>query len=149
MKYSIEIAFEDANDDIKSFFKEEWLSANLIHFGRDISEEINKPLTATVYSDSSPPQLLAAARCFIMGNTLRISQLLVKEEYRGSHGIGSLLLQRLEKLAHKHKWHKIRLSTIHQNVDFYQKNGYGVEATLENDVFQKTWYILSKFVDSE
>ncbi len=151
MNLNFEISFEDADEEIKSFFKQEWLSTDLIHFGRDISEEINRPLTVTVYNDASPPQLLAAARCIIMGQTLRVSQLLVIEEYRKSHGIGSLILQRLETLARQNEWHKIRLSTSkkHQNIEFYLKNGYVIEATLKNDAFQTTWYILSKFVDSE
>ena len=146
MKLNIEILYEDASDSIKQFFKHEWLSANLAQFGRDISDEINQPLTVVVNNVSSPPQLLAAARCIIMGQTLRVSLLLVKEEYRENHGIGSFILQKLEDLARANNWHKIRLSTskLHQNIEFYKKNGYVVEATLENDAFQTTWYILSK-----
>ncbi|MHA1977162.1 MAG: GNAT family N-acetyltransferase [Candidatus Hodarchaeales archaeon] len=151
MKLNIEFLYEDASDTIKSFFKHEWLSANLIHFGRDISDEISNPLTVVVYNDSAPPQLLAAARCIIMGHTLRVSQLLVIEEYRESYGIGSFILQNLEDLARDNNWHKIRLSTseLHQNIEFYEKNGYAIEATLENDAFQTTWYILSKFILSK
>ncbi|MHA1993621.1 MAG: GNAT family N-acetyltransferase [Candidatus Hodarchaeales archaeon] len=149
MEFNIHFSFDDANNDIKSFFKKEWLSANLVHFGRDISDEINQPLTVTVYNKSSPQQLLGAARCIIMGHTLRVSQLLVIEEYRESYGIGTFILQQLEDFARKNNWHKIRLSTskTHENIDFYQKNGFVVEATLENDAFQTTWYILSKFID--
>jgi ribosomal protein S18 acetylase RimI-like enzyme len=123
----------------------------MTHFGRDISEEINKPLTVIVTDSSSSTELLAAARCIIMGNSLRVSQLLVKEDYRERYGIGSFILQRLEDLAKEHKWHKIRLSTSekHQNLKFYQKNGYTIEATLNNDAFQTKWYILSKFVKTE
>ncbi len=151
MEFKIDFLFEDAEEEIKSFFKREWLSANILHFGRDISEEINKPLTVVVRSDSSPPQLVAAARCIIMGNTLRVSQLLVKEDLRKSHGVGSFILKQLEELARHKKWHKIRLSTSkkHQNIEFYKKNGYTVEAKLENDAFQTTWYILSKFIVKE
>ena len=151
MKLNIEILYEDASDSIKQFFKHEWLSANLAQFGRDISDEINQPLTVVVNNNSSPPQLLAAARCIIMGQTLRVSLLLVKEEYRENHGIGSFILQKLEDLARANNWHKIRLSTskLHQNIEFYKKNGYVVEATLENDAFQTTWYILSKFIKSK
>ena len=149
MKITVDIQFVEASDEIKSFMKKEWLSANLIHFGRDISVEISQPLTLTAYDESSPPQLVGVARCLIVGQTLRVSQLLIKEEYRESYGIGSFILKELEELALKHKWHKIRLSTSekHQNILFYQKNGYAVEATLKDDAFHTTWYILSKFLD--
>ncbi len=149
MELNVEFIFDKADEDIKSFFRHEWLSANSQHFGRDISDEINQPLTVIVTDNSSSRQILGAAQCLIMGNTLRVSTLLVKEEYRKSQGIGSLILQKLENLAKEKKWHKIRLSTSekHQNIKFYQKNGYTIEATLENDAFQATWYILSRFVE--
>jgi ribosomal protein S18 acetylase RimI-like enzyme len=149
MNINSKIWFEDANDDIKEFLRKEWRSANLIHFGRDISEEISQPLTLAAYDNSSSPQLVGVARCLIVGKTLRVSQLLVKEEYRESQGIGSFMLKELEELAMKQKWHKIRLSTSkkHQNITFYQKNDYVIEATLKNDAFHTTWYILSKFLD--
>ena len=149
MNILTKIWFEDANEDVKEFFRKEWQSANLIHFGRDISDEISQPLTFAAYNDSSPPQLIGVARCLIVGQTLRVSQLLVKEELRESYGIGSFILNELEKLAMKQKWHKIRLSTSkkHQNLIFYQKNGYVIEATLEDDAFHTTWYILSKFLE--
>ncbi len=149
MKITTHIEFEEANEEIKAFLRKEWLSTNLIHFGRDISDEINQPLTLTTYDDSSPPQLVGVARCLIVGQTLRVSQLLVKEEFRESHGVGSLIMQKLEELARNHQWHKIRLSTSekHQNIHFYQKNGYTIEATLKDDAFHSTWFILSKFLD--
>lgn len=149
MKITTHIEFEEANEEIKTFLRKEWLSTNLIHFGRDISDEINQPLTLTAYDDSSPPQLVGVARCLIVGQTLRVSQLLVKEEFRESHGVGSLIMQKLEELARNHQWHKIRLSTSekHQNIHFYQKNGYTIEATLKDDAFHSTWFILSKFLD--
>jgi ribosomal protein S18 acetylase RimI-like enzyme len=85
--------------------------------------------------------------CLLVGKVLRLSVLLIKEEFRKKGGIGSKILRRIEELAREHKWHKIRLSTIHQNVPFYQKNGYFIEAELRNDAFNSTWFILSKFID--
>ena len=149
MNINTKIWFEDANEDIKQFLQKEWRSANLIHFGRDISNEISQPLTLAAYDESSPPQLVGVARCLIVGQTLRVSQLLIKEEFRESHRIGSFILKELERLAIKKKWHKIRLSTSkkHKNLLFYQKNNYVIEATLKDDAFHTTWYILSKFLE--
>jgi GNAT superfamily N-acetyltransferase len=146
MKIILQTLYEDLNEEILMFLKEEWKSANLIHFGRDISEELNQPLNVIAFIESTPPKIAGVARCIIMGDTLRVSQLLVREEYRETHGIGSVILKRLEELAYDRKWHKIRLTTIHQNLDFYLKNGYSIEATLPNDIFNLTWYILSKFI---
>ncbi|MFX0084365.1 MAG: GNAT family N-acetyltransferase [Candidatus Hodarchaeota archaeon] len=145
MKITLQILFEDPNEEILTFLKEQWKSANLLHFGRDISDEF-QPLNIIAFTESTPQKIAGVARCIIMGNTLRVSQLLVREEYRKTQGVGSLILKRLEKLAHENKWHKIRLSTIHQNLNFYLKNGYSIEATLANDAFNSTWYILSKFI---
>ncbi|MHA2276183.1 MAG: GNAT family N-acetyltransferase [Candidatus Kariarchaeaceae archaeon] len=111
-----------------------------------MSEEMNKPVTITAYDESSPPQLVGVGLCLIIGKVLRLTHLLIKEEFRQKGGIGSKILRRIEELAIEHKWHKIRLSTIHHNIPFYQKNGYIVEAKLKNDSFHKTWYILSKFI---
>ena len=103
MGLNVEFIFDKANDDIKKFFRQEWLSANSDHFGRDISDEINQPLTVVVTDEASHKQILGAAQCLIMGNTLRVSTLLVREEYRKSHGIGSFILENLELIVNRAK----------------------------------------------
>ena len=148
MDTKIIIRFEETSEDENQFFKEEWLSANLAQFGRDISDEMNKPVTVTAYDESSPPQLVGVGRCLIVGKTLRLTHLLIKEEFRQKGGIGSKILRTIEDLAREHNWHKIRLSTSdkHHNISFYQKNGYVIEAELLDDAFHSTWYIVSKFI---
>ncbi len=148
MYLKINVRFEDASEEVKQFLKQEWISANLAQFGRDISEEMNKPITITAYDESSPPQLVGVGLCLIVGNTLRLTHLLIKDGFRQKKGIGSKIVRRIEELAREHKWHKIRLSTSdkHQNIDFYLKNGYVIEAELMDDAFHSTWYILSKFL---
>jgi hypothetical protein len=103
MKITLQILFEDPDEEILTFLKEQWKSANLLHFGRDISQEISLPLNVIALTESTPPKIAGVARCIIMGNTLRVSQLLVREEYRETQGIGSLILKRLEKLAYERK----------------------------------------------
>ncbi len=108
---------------------------------------MNKRVTITAYDESSPPpQLVGVGLCLIIGNIVRLTHLLIKEEFRQKGGIGSQILRRIEELAHEHNWHKIRLTTIHQNIPFYQKNAYTIEAELKDDAFNKTWFILSKFI---
>lgn len=142
------VRFEDASKEVNQFLKQEWISANIAQFGRDISEEMNKPVTITAYDESSPPQLVGVGRCLIVGKTLRLTHLLIKDGFRQKEGVGSKILRRIEELAQEHKWHKIRLSTSdkHQNISFYQKNGYVIEAELLDDAFHSTWFILSKFI---
>ena len=41
MEAKIVIRFESADQVVKQFLKEEWVSANIAQFGRDISEEMN------------------------------------------------------------------------------------------------------------
>ena len=148
MDVKIKVRFEDASEEVKQFLKQEWISANLAQFGRDISEEMNKPITITAYDGSSPPQLVGVGLCLIVGNTLRLTHLLIKDGFRQKKGIGSKIVRRIEKLAREHKWHKIRLSTSdkHQNISFYLKQNYIIEAELLDDAFHSTWYILSKFI---
>jgi ribosomal protein S18 acetylase RimI-like enzyme len=149
MDIKINVHFEEASEEVKQFLKQEWISANLTHFGRDISEEMNKPITITAYDESSPPQLVGVGLCLLIGNTLRLTHLLIKEGYRQKKGIGSRIVRRIEELAHEHKWHKIRLLTSdkHQNISFYLKQNYVIEAELMDDAFHSTWYILSKFIN--
>ncbi|MHA1941183.1 MAG: GNAT family N-acetyltransferase [Candidatus Hodarchaeales archaeon] len=148
MGIEIKIDTNISESNIDEFLKKEWISANLLHFGRDISDEINTPLNVKAVLTDSNSTLVGAAKCIIAGNTLRVIQLLVKEKYREKHRVGSQILKFLENLAHERGWHKIRLSTSrkHENLLFYQKNGFKIEATLENDAFNTTWYILSKFL---
>ncbi len=148
MGIKIKIDTGTSESEIDEFLKKEWISANLLHFNRDISEEINTPLNVKALLTDSNSTLVGVAKCIIAGNTLRVIQLLVKEEYRKRHRVGSQILNFLEKLAHERGWHKIRLSTSkkHENLLFYQKNGFNIEATLENDAFNTSWYILSKFL---
>ncbi len=152
MTFWNEIKYSDSIEGVSDFMKREWRSSNIVNFGRDIEEsEWNQPLTIVAYKgikNDTPPEIIGVARCTIAGNTLRLSQLLIKTEFRAKKGIGTYIIKELEKLCQKNKWHKIRLSTSekHQNIEFYFKNGFNIEATLENDAFGLKWFILSKFI---
>jgi GNAT superfamily N-acetyltransferase len=152
MAFWNEIKYFDSIEGVSEFMKREWRSSNIENFGREIEEsEWNQPLTLAVYKglkNESSSEIVGVARCTVSGSTLRLSQLLIKTEFRAKKGIGTYIIKELEQLCHKNKWHKIRLSTSekHQNIEFYLKNGFDIEATLENDAFGFKWFILSKFI---
>jgi len=149
MDFYLEVLTNEFSDEISEFMKKEWHTSNLENFGREIDEgEWKHPITVLAYLKPDPKNIAGVAKCNVVGNTLRVSQLLVKTEFRKSHGIGTLIMEKLEELSRKNSWHKIRLSTSenHQNLDFYLKLGFEIEATLRNDAFGSQWYILSKFL---
>ncbi|MHA1227481.1 MAG: GNAT family N-acetyltransferase [Candidatus Hodarchaeales archaeon] len=152
MSFATKIIYQSNTDEVKEFMTREWQSSNLENFGRNISEdEWNSPFTVLLYinREGLEEELVGVARCNVVGKTVRLSQLLVKTEYRRHMKIGTQILREIELLCIKNKWHKIRLSTSenHNNLGFYQKNGFKVEATLKNDAFGLEWYILSKFIE--
>lgn len=151
MTFWIKSEFSDSISGVSEFLKREWVSSNLENFGRDIDEsEWNQPLTVIVYEGTKEieSEIVGVAICTIAGKTLRLSHLLIKTDYRTKKGLGTKLIKELEKYCIKNNWHKIRLSTSekHQNIGFYQKKGFSVEATLENDAFGWKWFIMSKFI---
>jgi ribosomal protein S18 acetylase RimI-like enzyme len=148
MTFRTKIEFSDSIEGVSDFMKRERTSSDIENFGREISQsEWNRPLTIIVYKEQKDLEIVGVAKCTIIGNTIRLSLLLVKKEHRSKKGIGSRIIMELEKLSQKNQWHKIRLTTIHQNVEFYKKNGFNIEATLENDVFGLKWFIMSKFIE--
>ncbi|MHA1167769.1 MAG: GNAT family N-acetyltransferase [Candidatus Hodarchaeales archaeon] len=147
VEFFVEITFEPINGVVDDFMLKEWESSNMKNFGRVIApEEFSSPLVLTAWT-KDPRELVGVAKCKIVGKTVRLHQLLVKEEYREKKGIGSLLLKKIETLCKQKQWHKIRLSTSdkHSNIDFYRKCGYEIEATLPNDAFGFKWFILAKY----
>jgi ribosomal protein S18 acetylase RimI-like enzyme len=151
MTFWIKSEFSDSISGVSEFMKREWVSSNLENFGRNINEsEWNQPLTIVAYEGKKEDnsEIVGVAKCTIAGKTLRLSHLLIKTEYRAKKGIGTKMIKELEKYCHENKYHKIRLSTSekHRNIAFYEKNGFSVEAILENDAFGMKWFILSKFL---
>ncbi len=148
IEFNVEISFEQVNEHIDDFISKEWESSNMRNFGRTLApEEFSSPLVLTVWTKNDPRELVGVAMCKIVGKTVRLHQLLVKEEYREKKGIGSFILKKIDDLCREKHWHKVRLSTSdeHSNIDFYLKCGYKIEATLPNDAFGFKWFILAKY----
>ena len=142
----------ETSPEVEQFMRNEWKSVNLENFGYDIPDsEWKYPLIIKAYmvnTSTKECELVGVAKCNIVGKTVRVPQLLVKTNYRKKKGIGTLILYEIEKICKERKLHKVRLSTSekHQNIPFYLKNGFSIEATLHNDAFGLEWYILSKFI---
>lgn len=137
----------DTTEAINEFMEREWRTSNKETFGRQLTDgEMSQPFIITAWASNE--EMIGVARCKIVGRTVRVHQLLTKTEYRGKLGVGRKILAKVEQLCQKNGYHKIRLSTSenHNNLDFYKKVGFHVEATLDNDAFGFKWYILSKFV---
>ncbi len=146
MLFTSQIIYSESTPETQEFMQKEWRSSNFELFGREIEDiEWRNRFILHVYDLNS--NLIGIACCNVVGNTLRLSQLLVKEILRKKMGIGSFILRELEELCIKNHWHKIRLTTSENNIKFYEKNGFRIEATLNNDAFGITWFILSKFTN--
>lgn len=140
----IDIHYIENLPEVETFMANEWPSSNKRVFGRELEPaELGKPMIVLVKDSNN---ILGVAKCKIIGNTVRVLQLLVKSELRGKSGIGKMLLEKIEKICKINKWHKIRLSTSekHNTIEFYKKQGYFIEAELKNDSFGWTWFIFSK-----
>jgi ribosomal protein S18 acetylase RimI-like enzyme len=82
----------------------------------------------------------------INGGTAYLSQLIVSDSVRG-HGVGTSLLKKFESYAKLNKCHLAYLETHEKNtaaLSLYKHNGYNIIATMTNNRFHFTWYILSK-----
>ena len=104
--------------------------------------------------DWSPSALRLVARvggtpagmaAFVLnGGLAELRELLVARPFAGQ-GVGSRLIAEFEDHARRARCHKTRLETAdYQARPFYERHGYHVEAVLERDRFERTWYVMSK-----
>ena len=92
--------------------------------------------------------VVGAAIGVVIGGLGELQQLLVR---RGDErtGVGSLLLREFEQRCRARNCHKLRLETAdYQARPFYERHGFRVAATLANDRFGHTWFIMEKALDS-
>ena len=84
------------------------------------------------------------AAYIVLGGLGELKELLVARSFSGG-GVGSALIEEFEHRCRSAGCHKARLETAdYQARPFYEKHGYRVEATLTNDRFHRTWYVMSK-----
>ena len=87
---------------------------------------------------------------YIFGNTnggvAYLDDIIVSHKYRGK-GIGKILLKKFEEIARKNKCHAYLLATRDKHsgaIVFYKKEGYAVEAKLQNMYWNVNEYYMVK-----
>jgi len=79
-------------------------------------------------------------------NCLYIDVLWVKEEHR-KYGLGSKLLNEVEKIAKERRCHIIHLDTFDfQAKDFYIRHGYEIFGTLDDCPLEHKRYYMKKYI---
>jgi GNAT superfamily N-acetyltransferase len=128
-------------NDVKGFQRREWKK-----FDRELGFEWKDEEVVLAAFQGS--EVIGTANIKFLGNVAYLERLMVAKTQRGK-GIGSALMEKYEKLACKKGCHKLRVKTAEwmgQNVSFYKKHGFKVEAKLKKDYHNKDWVILSKFI---
>ena len=80
-----------------------------------------------------------------VGGVGELKQLLVRRGDDRGGGVGSALLREFERRCRDRGCHKLRLETAdYQARPFYERHGFTLAATLSNDRFGRTWYVMEK-----
>jgi ribosomal protein S18 acetylase RimI-like enzyme len=79
----------------------------------------------------------------VVGGVGELKQLLVRRGDDRVGGVGSALLREFRRRCQERGCHKLRLETAdYQARPFYERHGFTVAATLSNDRFGRTWFIM-------
>lgn len=82
------------------------------------------------------------------GGNQMIQTIAVDPDYRGQ-GIGSSLLQAIEKQAIQNQRHHIALTCLLDRVPFYEKNGYVNQGIAASAHAGEVWYNMTKLLPSQ
>lgn len=82
------------------------------------------------------------------GGNQMIQTIAVDPDYRGQ-GIGSSLLQAIEKQAIQNQRHHIALTCLLDHVPFYEKNGYVNQGIAASAHAGEVWYNMIKLLPSQ
>lgn len=89
-------------------------------------------------------RVVGAARGVAAGGVGELKQLLVTKDQIHA-GIGSKLLAEFEARCRALGCHKLRLETAdYQARPFYERHGFVVGATLTDDRFHRSWFVMEK-----
>lgn len=126
---------------LEEFLAQEWVAANLAMFGWGEQGRWQKEHGCFYLEEGG--HILGVAIFWQMGGVGYLSQLLVAKESRG-RGLGTQLVQAFEEACLG--VHKYALKTYKDSAsqEFYEQQGYRVEAVLTNDVHNIDWVYMAK-----
>lgn len=82
------------------------------------------------------------------GGNQMIQTIAVDPDYRGQ-GIGSSLLQAIEKRSIQNQRHHVALTCLLDRVPFYEKNGYVNQGIAASAHAGEVWYNMTKLLPSQ
>lgn len=128
---------------INEFSDREWALADIEHFGKSSKwNEENLYINAVENSD-----LVGLIHLKISVGVIEIKRLIVSH-LRRDEGIGTKLIENVERIALNKNVHKIFLITGKgwKAEKFYQKNGFVQTTELKKHYLKKDWVLYSKFL---
>lgn len=137
----INIRCSQLDDRCRQFFRENWPRANREIFGWEEQERWHKEYGVVLAEEGG--QILGAALFWRMGGVGYLSELLVTASRR-RQGIGASLVAAFEEECSS--CHKLALKTYKDSPSqkFYEKQGYRVEAVVEEDIHGIDWVYMRK-----
>ena len=131
------------DQEYKTFCAEEWQKADKKHYG-DVKVSPGIILAWAAYQDK---KMVGFMKAKFSRGVVYLDDLIIAESLQ-HQGVGSKLLQHLEKWSKKKLAHKIYLQTGQRFIaeKFYQKNGFNVAAILKNHNLHHNFVIMEKFI---
>lgn len=119
----------------------EWEKANTQHFGKPVQWKVEK----FRYKATSNGEIVGKVTGKIEAGTIFINSLITKENFRGK-GVGSMLIQKVEKMGKEIGAHKMWLLTGENwsEREFYKKRGYKIECRIKDFYLHQDFVIYTK-----
>ncbi len=134
---------EKIDKSLEDFQKQEWVPADLAHFGR----EIDWSKKYKIYTASDDGKLVGVLELCIQAGVMHVEALIVKHDKYGQ-GVGKQLMSKAEALAEELKLHKIYLGTgkTWDATKFYEALGYNISGELPNHFEHQTYVVYQKLL---
>lgn len=124
-------------EECQRFFEEEWEPYNR-------AQGITWSVGSIHLVARGEGRILGAAAGSVGGGVGELKQILVVQR-AGGQGVGSRLLTTFESRCRAMGCHQLRLETAeYQARGFYERHGFVVLHTLEDDRFHRRWYVMGK-----
>lgn len=136
-------AFKKTTPAMDRFARREWRSADREHYGRIFPQ----PWSRTYYliAEEREGGIRGRLTLNLKAGVAEISELIIAKKHQGE-GVGSALLVRAERIARKHKAHKLILDTGKgwSAEKFYRKYGFTLVTVLRKHYRKRDFILLEK-----